>query len=112
MSEALRPWEETWSANRNGIDLGEPSDSGVGPNLAQFNGDDDHPDPMSDRSRARLAAAAPEMARLLRDLHDEHGPRHTFDWAYWFDQIERVLDKAGVDPVSRPVPASGTPEDE
>lgn len=27
--------------------------------------------------RAKLAAAAPEMARLLLELHREHGDRHT-----------------------------------
>jgi hypothetical protein len=46
---------------------------------------------------ARLAAAAPLMARMLLTLHADHGPRHTFDWAYFFEEIEKVLDVAGVE---------------
>lgn len=51
---------------------------------------------VNEGERANLAAAAPEMARMLLALHAEHGDRHTFDWAYWFSEIEAVLKKAGV----------------
>ena len=61
----MKVWEETWVANRNMVDLGEP---GCGPNLGSFNSDLDETDPMCDRNRANLAAAAPEMARLLLEL--------------------------------------------
>ncbi len=47
-------------------------------------------------ARARLAACAPEALRLLLDMHQNHGDRATFDWAYWFTEIEKVLDKAGI----------------
>ena len=50
---------------------------------------------MSDAD-AKLAAAAPAMARLLRALYAEHGDRRTFDWAYWHSEIEEELNRAGV----------------
>ncbi len=53
--------------------------------------------------RARIAACAPEALRLLLDMHENHGDRTTFDWAYWFAEIEKVLDKAGV-PYPEPTP--------
>lgn len=49
-----------------------------------------------DAERAQLAAAAPEMARLLLEMRDENGPKRFLDWAYWIEDIERVLRKAGV----------------
>jgi hypothetical protein len=97
----MKPWEQTWDAvqfNSGGwlktelhhgegqvscLDWGEASTEDPG-------------DAAEDLARAKLAAAAPEMARLLKALHDEHGDRHTFDWAYWHDEIEAVLLKAGV----------------
>lgn len=46
--------------------------------------------------RLKLAAAAPEMALMLLELYRHHGDKAVFDWAYWFDEIEKVLAKAGV----------------
>lgn len=53
-------------------------------------------DGCSEPDIGKLVAAAPAMARLLLAMHAEHGDRHTFDWAYWFSEIEEVLTKAGI----------------
>ena len=53
-------------------------------------------------ARARLAAQAPAMARLLLDLSSEHGDRQTFDWAYWHTEINAALEAAGVTPCKYP----------
>lgn len=75
-----KPWEETWEQTEPGNDVINGSFTEV------FLRED----------RLTLACAAPEMARMLLALHGEHGNRHTFDWAYWFTEIEAVLEKAGV----------------
>lgn len=63
----MKPWEETWTDQRFVIELGD-----TGRRIGTF--DDDlalgieEADPNRDRARARLAAQAPAMARLLLDL--------------------------------------------
>lgn len=95
----MKPWEETWvpslwrhDGQQRPMWAVEPAtpDPLDGEPIFEFNDPDQEP-------RAKLAAAAPEMARLLLAMHDDHGDRHTFDWAYWFTEIEKVLDKAGVE---------------
>lgn len=103
----MRPHEETWTADPVQIaaaQTGAMINFGNGA-CAHLRGEaNTMPPPMSEITperlyeRAKLMAAAPEMARMLLALHDEHGDRHTFDWAYWFDEIEEVLVRAGVLP--------------
>lgn len=86
----MKPWEETWSVdetgrmirNEGGYRIAEAIELDI---------------PPREGANAKLAAAAPEMARLLRELHGQHGDRRTFDWAYWSSEIEAVLIKAGVE---------------
>jgi hypothetical protein len=60
-----KAWEETWEVQRYVIELA----GDAGHQLGQFVDDVDDPEwPSCDRDRAQLAAAAPEMARLLLEL--------------------------------------------
>jgi hypothetical protein len=60
MSDAPKPWLETWTVEDETIYFDHPNRAGA------FHGDASHED--EDRARAKLAAAAPEMARLLLKL--------------------------------------------
>jgi hypothetical protein len=61
-----KAWEETWEAQRYVVEMA----GDAGHHLGQFVDDVDDPEqPSCDRDRAQLAAAAPEMARLLLELY-------------------------------------------
>ena len=66
-----KPWEETWEATERGrVQLAG------GGEILTSSATDGPPD----LERAKLAAAAPNMARLLRDL----GCQWDGSWASWF----------------------------
>ncbi len=81
-----KPWEETWSVHR-GVLV-----SGTG---------DDHTNVLYEKNldapehvaRARLAAAAPEMARLLVGALRAEGTH----WCIVRERIIEVLEKAGIE---------------
>lgn len=85
-------WEEEWVFDGRWLKVAPAQGEVYGHTFAccDYSQDDDGP------ARAKLAAAAPSMARLLRALVAEHGDRHTFDWAYWFAELEAELERAGV----------------
>lgn len=57
-----KPWEETWVVQRYVVELADDE----GHHIGQFIDDEaEHTNASIDRDRARLAAAAPDMARLL-----------------------------------------------
>ncbi len=102
----MKPWEETWTAQRYVIEMADEAHRGR--SLGQFIDDDDDPEnPSCDRDRAQLAAAAPEMARLLLTRADNtDSGRDDVDW-YCFAchqggghapdcRLVAVLRKAGV----------------
>jgi hypothetical protein len=61
----MKPWEETWEAQRYVIEMA----GDAGRKLGEFIDDNDDPGwPSCDRDRAQLAAQAPAMARLLLEL--------------------------------------------
>lgn len=69
-------WEETWVQQRYVVEMAGDS----GRHLGQFVDDEDDPDdPGCDRDRAQLAAAAPEMARLLLELEWAGGFTYPYD---------------------------------
>lgn len=90
-----KPWEEEWFVYED--TAREPDvyrkldDEGTRSRVLASDSVDNLP-------AAKLAASAPAMARLLRDLYNNHGDRHRFDWAYWHSEIEMVLRDAGVEP--------------
>lgn len=93
MKRARKPWEENWIHERPGSQEILTSDGAWVARFSPAPG----VSPDCEAARAKLAAAAPLMARMLLTLHEDHGPRHTFDWAYFFAEIEKVLDEAGVE---------------
>lgn len=100
----MKVWEETWRARfethcQHSIRLDEPDVRGR--ILADFlELDDDEQDPFQGR-RAKLAAAAPEMARLLLQVAALRDSEDARDVAKAIclemaDEVEAVLRKAGV----------------
>ncbi len=93
----MKVWEETWEAQRYVIEMAGDARR----HLGQFVDDEDDPnDPACDRNRATLAAAAPEMARLLLDIvgRFERGDSagEIGDWLADSDEMVTALRKAGV----------------
>lgn len=82
--QAMKPHEETWNFD-------EPARVRIGEDdIGEFEtGDYDHAD-----ARAKLAAQAPAMARLLLDMHE----RGSFDGCHDDRAVAAVLKAAGVLP--------------
>lgn len=97
----MSAWEEDWEFDgRRWLRTKPTADEPYGETLAAFDYSAN-----SIEEAGKLAAAAPSMARFLRTLYAEHGDnRSTFDWAYWAEEIEAELVKAGV-----PLPEEPTP---
>lgn len=106
----MKVWEETWKA-----DVGDPRCSGasvvfpLSARDAQFGREHGPPGEHwyeadeTDVARARLAAAAPEMARLLTRIERLHDSESADDIATaicieWLPEIRAVLTKAGMMP--------------
>lgn len=95
-----KAWEEQWVAEKPATQNILTTD---GEWVARFSPSPGI-SPDHELARTKLAASAPAMARLLRALYGEHGDRVTFDWAYWAEEIEAALLRAGV-----PLPEDGEP---
>jgi hypothetical protein len=100
-----KPWEETWDYRNDRVQLAPADETrtiatfvneGLTPHDEERDGG-----VMQCLARTRLAAAAPEMARLLLRLRDQFDPEHQ-DWAWTNEdtrrEIDTVLRKAGVRP--------------
>lgn len=95
----MRVWEEDWVFDGRWLKVAPAHGEVYGNTFAccDYANDDDA------NARIRLAAAAPSMARLLRALCAEHGSRARFDWAYWSEEIEAELMRAGIPLPEEPV---------
>ena len=87
----MKAWEETWSLDAHGEILRVEREDESVDNIAEFMTHRWQSGDPKDFERARLAAAAPEMARILYDVFVGSGD----------DRIMAVLRRAGFVPSVR-----------
>lgn len=75
----MKPWEETWRANAI-KDTTDNVDITTGNHERIFHSINDADESDAAWARLQLAAAAPEMARLLLAMHERHSHGRLSEW--------------------------------